>query len=179
MRKPKPAVVNGSDGAQINGGGPIIETATDDDSTTLNGAGAETFIDPATVAGSDGIGDTGQPKRGRGRPKGSGKAQKETVRAVGFEGVAGILIGLHSMLAGIARSPELELSESEAEKIAKASVHVARLYNIETTEKAAAWANLAGALGGAYIPRIIAINVRRKMEMQERKQSGVVNFPRN
>jgi hypothetical protein len=88
-------------------------------------------------------------------------------------------MGVHSMLATIARAPELELSEDEAAKIAKASVAVAKLYNIETTEKAAAWANLAGALGGAYIPRFLAINFRKSQEAAQRKggNGNVTNFP--
>ena len=85
---------------------------------------------------------------------------------------------MHSTLAAIARAPELELNEAEAEKIAKASVSVAKLYNVETTEKATAWANLIGVVGAAYVPRFIALNMRRKMEAAERRAGGnVTNFP--
>jgi hypothetical protein len=83
------------------------------------------------------------------------------------------------MLAAIAKTPELELSEEEAAKLAKASLAVAKQYNVETTAKAAAWANLAGCIGGIYVPRLMAANFRKKAEAAQRKSgnAGVVNFP--
>ena len=91
-------------------------------------------------------------------------------------------MGVHTMLAAIAKTPELELSEDEATKLARASLAVAKQYNVETTAKAAAWANLAGCVGGIYVPRLMAANFRRKAEAIARKAGngaspGVVNFP--
>jgi len=179
MARGKRSVENGSGGIESYVDGPVIETPAEPDHSANGSASFEGFTDPASV-GQDGAGDSGQPaKRGRGRPKGSGNKQKaETVRSIGIEGVAGILLTVHSTLAAIARAPELELNEAEAEKIAKASVSVAKLYNVETTEKATAWANLIGVVGAAYVPRFIALNMRRKMEAAERRAGGnMTNFP--
>lgn len=170
---------NGTDGSEINLGGPVGQAAPEPDNAA-SGTAPEQFTDPASI-GENGSGDGGQPaRRGRGRPKGSGTKQKtETGRTLGADGVSGILLSVHSMLAIIAKSPELELSEVEADKIAKATIAVAKLYNVETTEKAAAWANLIGCVGAAYIPRAISINLRRKTEAAERRGQApnVTSFP--
>lgn len=170
---------NGNSGAEIDLGGPVSEIASDPDSASGGtDAGTEGFVNPASV-GENGSDPGGQPRRGRGRPKGSGrKAQTETVRSLGVDGVAGILVSVHSMLAAISKSPELELSEDEAAKIAKAAIAVADLYDLQTTKKATAWANLMGCLGAAYIPRFVSVNVRKKMEAAERKANpNVTQFP--
>ena len=160
--------------------GPISEIAAEPDSS---GGGSEPavseFTDPITATGTDGSSLGEQPKRGRGRPRGSKNTrEKETVRTVGADGVAGILLTIHSVLAVIARAPELELSEDEAAKIAKASISVAKLYNVETTDKATAWMNLIGVAGAIYVQRGISMSVRWKMEADAKRQGATVTqFP--
>lgn len=180
MARGKRSVAFEVDSIGSDDNGPIGETPAEPDRTS--GGSPEPivneFTDPTVATGENGSSPGDQPRR-RGRPRGSkNSAQKETVRSLGIDGVAGILLTIHSTLAVIARTPELELSEDEAGKIAKASVAVAKLYNVEATEKATAWVNLIGVVGAAYVPRAIAINLRLRMDADAKRQGGnVQQFP--
>jgi len=73
----------------------------------------------------------------------------------------------------VSKCPELEISDDEAEKLAKASVAVAKLYDVKASEKALAWTNLVGIAGTVYVSRAIAISARLKAEKMERAGSNV------
>jgi hypothetical protein len=133
----------------------------------------ETFTDPAAAV-SDGGGVGGEPgqKRGRGRPRTKPAGQKETPRAIGAEGVAAILVTVHAALVAVTKLPELEISEEEASKLARASVAVAKLYDVRASEKALAWANLLGIAGSIYVTRVLAISARVTLERSVIKNAG-------
>lgn len=129
--------------------------------------GNENFVDPATAT-SPGNGSVGGSSTGRrGRPKGSknrtAKQKKETVSLDTASALASAVFAIHTGLAIIAKTPELELDENEADKITKAGLGVARHYaNVQMTEKAADWVALFSALGAVYGPRWMAIKIRRQ-----------------
>lgn len=72
------------------------------------------------------------------------------------------------MLAAFADTPELELADEEAKKIAEGIQRVQKLYNYNwISDEAAAWGNLIFALGSVYGPRYMAIRLRWKKEEEE------------
>lgn len=70
------------------------------------------------------------------------------------------LTGIHALLAAGLHAPELELSEAEAETVAKSIVAVSRHYDLQQTQKATDWGNLVVSLGVVYGGRIIRISAR-------------------
>lgn len=81
-------------------------------------------------------------------------------------------MGLHGMLAAVTRVEELELSQEEANKLAKATTMVARHYNVEVAAKTTDWIHLAMVAGGVYAPRLMAARLRMSMERSERRSTG-------
>jgi hypothetical protein len=71
------------------------------------------------------------------------------------------------MLASSLSTPELELTEDEAHKVAVASANVAEHYSVSLDPKTAAWIQLGMVCGSVYGSRIVAIYVRRQMESDE------------
>lgn len=65
--------------------------------------------------------------------------------------------------------PEMEMEESEAESLLKASSAVADLYGYQPSAKATAWLALAGTVGMIYGPRFMALRIRLKMEQDAAK----------
>lgn len=131
------------------------------------------FIDPAaaTRTGTDAGSSGGTGKRGR--PKGStNKTSKSTKKtSVDLGPFSACILGIHSMLASISRTPELELDEGESEKLAKASAAVMRHYvELDVSQKAADWTNLFLALGGIYGPRLVARKFRKQAEHAAHRQ---------
>jgi hypothetical protein len=74
------------------------------------------------------------------------------------------LTGIHALLAAGMSAPELELTPTEAETVAKNIVAVARHYDLQQTAKATDWGNLIVALGVVYGGRFIRISARKKAE---------------
>ena len=142
------------------------------DTDSLNGIGVE-VISPDSVSESGDTTPTGRKrnknfgvKRG---PRGSRK-QNSTENS---DNLAAMLLGLHTMMALIASSPELELSEDEAIKLGKAIQHVNSLYeDAVIPEKPAAWIHLAMVTGGIWIPRVMAMRSRWQREEKENSQSS-------
>lgn len=76
-------------------------------------------------------------------------------------------MGVHYSIAKLARFPEFELAEDEAEAIAESAREVAKHYNIEEIaglEKHLAVANLVAVLGGIYGRKFLDAAARRKSE---------------
>lgn len=74
------------------------------------------------------------------------------------------------MLAGITKTPELALEESEAAELATALNTVNNYYRVEVAEKTMAWINLAMVGGMIYGSRLIAIRERRSSARAERAE---------
>lgn len=159
---------------------PNAETATgngDADIVSLgpgdSGNGSlKGFIDPASAASGrsgDSAGTSGPRKRGR--PAGSKNASKaQKTGKIDLGPFSGCILGIHTMLASISRTPELELDEAESEKLAKASSNVLRHYvDLDVSQKAADWTNLFMALGAIYGPRVFAHKMRKAKEREARQ----------
>jgi hypothetical protein len=84
------------------------------------------------------------------------------------------------MGAAILETPELELDEGEATKIADAVANVAAQYEHKLNPKVMAWLNLAMVSGGIYGTRIFAIRARIVAEVASKSapkpQPQVVNI---
>lgn len=65
------------------------------------------------------------------------------------------------MLAAIAKVPELELDQSEADALARAVANVARHYNLKASSKAVDWTGLIMCIGTVYGSRAVAIRASR------------------
>lgn len=139
------------------------------------------------------VGDAPAPKRG-GWPKGksrgdtnrnnggSGSASNGTARTartqekasqLDLSGIAGALVGIHMALAAIANVPELVMDDQEAENIAKSVVNVARHYpKVAGSQKLIDWSMLVGALGMAYVPRIMMVRDRLKKNGAKQNDSA-------
>jgi hypothetical protein len=74
------------------------------------------------------------------------------------------LLSLHVMVAGITKTPELELDPAEAKKIAESLAQVSKLFPIGLTDKQLALSNLGITLAGVYGTRAIAIRARHMRE---------------
>jgi hypothetical protein len=95
---------------------------------------------------------------------GSPTAQKKAVHLIGDERVlSGAIVSVHEVAAMMLKSPELELDEGEALKLAQALIRLQSFYPaIDVPAKALAWAQLVIACGQVYGPRIVAISKRPK-----------------
>ncbi len=125
-------------------------------------------VEPTSIPrGSD------EPKRGRGRPKGSstGAAASGSARATEKEtsqDLTAILLSTHMMLAAFLQVPELELDANEAKRLGDAVARVNKLYGgFMLSEKSMAWINLMMAGGAVYGPRVVAYGVRAKKERKK------------
>lgn len=106
-----------------------------------------------------------------------GKDTRQTVKptskvakgSIDVNSVQFALTGIHALLAAGMAAPELELSETEAETVAKNIVAVTRHYDLQQTAKATDWGNLVVSLGVVYGGRLIRISARRKVEKAARR----------
>lgn len=107
----------------------------------------------------------------------NGTERKETSRpaakvakgSIDVNSVQFALTGIHALLAAGMHAPELELSETEAETVAKNIVAVTRHYDLQQTQKATDWGNLVVSLGVVYGGRIIRISARTRSEKAARR----------
>ncbi len=84
------------------------------------------------------------------------------------------LSGIHALLAVGLSSPELNLSDAEAETVAKNIVAVGRHYDLQQTAKATDWGNLVVSLGVVYGGRFMSIGMRQSAEKKAAR--AVVNL---
>lgn len=146
------------------------------------------IFDGATVATpafessgkDDGGNDSGAggvpPKRGRGRPKGSGTKKAREAHAIDLSGLEKLLLSLHAGLAAITHTPELQLDESEAKSMSTAAARVARHYPIldKIGDKAIDHANLVVVLSSVYGSRAIAWGMRRTAEKAKPTEAEII-----
>jgi hypothetical protein len=79
-----------------------------------------------------------------------------------------MFVGLHVMLAGATKTPELAIAEEEGEAFMGAAGRVMRHYSVEATQRTLDWIAFAGCAGGIYGPRAVAIALRRREEGRSR-----------
>src|SRR5436190_20555918 len=122
-------------GIQPNGGATVPDATSGTDGnpqgngSVENGANGDSgIVNPESLysGGSTNDGTADAPKRGRGRPKGSGNKSKEAPSSGDIGALTAIILSLHVGLAYAA--PEMELEKAEAEMVAAAIVRVERHY---------------------------------------------------
>lgn len=161
------------------------------DSGPVNNASGLTIIDPADIDGSAGDGNSdgrntgdnaGEPvRKRRGRPAGSARTARAKKATLDINGVEGILLSAHTLLAAIAKTPELILDKDEAKQLAEGIANVSRHYDLETTQKGMDWGNLIMVVGMIYGTRIFAIRAKKasskKPDVPQTMASNVVDIP--
>lgn len=155
--------------------------ATSSDDTNAGDAGnsdsedggiASITIDPASVGRTDdaGSGDS-EPRRGRGRPRGSGTAQKAKALPLNVSGVEKLLIGIHGGIAMLSGRMEWSLDttekafdgKTESEFLSQSMMDVAKHYGAGVLDqKTVDWLNLIQCLAIVYGGRLVAIRMSRK-----------------
>lgn len=78
-----------------------------------------------------------------------------------------VLQGFHEIAAFATASPELILSEKEADELDKAIKQVQQFYTTTINPKAVAWFNLTCIAGMIYLPRMFEIYRRVKAQKAE------------
>jgi hypothetical protein len=73
---------------------------------------------------------------------------------------------MHAIIAAAVNVPELELDQSEADRLAKALGDIAKHHPTVINPRVADYVHLATALGVVYGPRVMAIRHRRAKEKQ-------------
>ena len=80
------------------------------------------------------------------------------------------------MGASFLKIPELMISESESEALAKSVARVAEFYDFAIlSDEAMAWVNLAMVAGGIYGPRFVAATLRPSEE--KKPAANVTSWP--
>lgn len=172
----------GGESGNLNGIGSEIrdsESGPDTGTDTGGETGTGIFQDPGTLKGVYIDSESGEPKKRRGRPPGSGKGKtpgssspkSKTVPTL--IGIEKILLSMHMMGAAMIGVPELQLSEDESKQLADSIERVAALYDMGMSEKAIAWSQLLMVAGATYGPRIFAYQLRTKAESAAEKKSKV------
>lgn len=140
-------------------------TGGDSASDAGRGTGGIERIDPATLGG--GITDPGDgtsPKRGRGRPKGSGgkSPAPQASNQLSVNGLESILLSTHMLLATVAKQPAFVIDATEAKALATAIKAVQDQYPVTKIDaKIAVLIQLGATVGMVYGPRIVAIKFAR------------------
>jgi hypothetical protein len=132
-------------------------------------AGFNTF-DPTTGNPDRGSGDSGTPRRGRGRPPGSktkthypgSTPTPASEKKNNLSGLEGVLITIHMAAAKVLECPELQLAEEEGKALAQAVQRVNEQYTTQLNPKILAWMQLAMVAGSIYGTRIYAIRARQQ-----------------
>lgn len=145
-----------------------------------DGAIGSTIVDPNAIDGSVAVGP--EPAAGRrkrrdaGVPRGPrGTGSKKEIVSVDLSSLAGMLAGVHAMLAMAAHTPELEITEAEASQFMKAGQNVLRHYSVQATQKTIDWLAFVGVTVTIYGTRIAAVGFRKREERQP-KNDNVVQF---
>lgn len=122
-------------------------------------------IDGNASAGSGNVGNAGTQPRRRGRPPGSknrpadGSTPQKTSNDLGVN-LEELLLSIHCMGAVFLQSPELELDDDEAKKIAHHLKKVSALYNHTFDPKTIIWCGFLFTLAEIYGTRGVAIYKR-------------------
>jgi hypothetical protein len=100
-------------------------------------------------------------KKKRGRQPNAPKKSESS------EAIAGALVSIHGLLAGITKIPELELTEPEGKAISKALEDVANAYDFAPSPQTQAIIGLAVTVTSVYGMRIYAYKLRLAEEKSE------------
>jgi len=71
-------------------------------------------------------------------------------------------------VGGLTQTPELELSDNEANMLARPMSEILSMYGVEIDPKVMAWMELAGAASYVYGPRIAMVRMRLAEEKAKR-----------
>lgn len=168
------------DGSGV-GSGPIDAGAifgagggsSGDDTGSGDGSGsgdADEFVRNAD--GSIKRNKDGSPRKRRGRKPGvSNRPGAPSKAKLSVEGVTALLLSIHTMGAAALKTPELALTEGEAQSMASAVANVARHYPTQIDPRVLDWSNLIMCLGMAYGPRLYNIRERQEQERRQRRAS--------
>lgn len=152
---PDPDVDENSPGIDATGNPVDSDTGVAVDPAAAFGADIRGSDDSGTARTDDGT----APKR-RGRRPGSSNKKA----SLDLSGLEAILLSVHTMGAVALKSPELAIGKDEAEKLASAINQVQQYYPMTVDPKTMAWLNLAGIAGMIYVPRLILMAKRQKVE---------------
>lgn len=169
--KPYLLPVDKSNGGNESGASsPEILYGIDEPSTIKLGAAA---AEPEPTADT---GDGGEPRRTKsgaidGRtlrrgPRGPRSQKPGTAAVIDF---AGVLLGIHSMLATFTGAEEFSIHEDEAKELGDAIKTVLETRNVPINPETLAWINLGTATTKIYGTRLWAYALRTKGERQARK----------
>lgn len=114
-----------------------------------------------------------EPKQ-RGRPKGSGAksttskpTKTQAKKDADAASLAKQIQGIHVMLSMFLQMPELAISDSESQMLAKSLNTVAEEYGLSLDGKTGATIQLLGAAAIIYVPRALAVIQRQKATISE------------
>lgn len=159
-----------------------IERAIGPESEIRGTFGQVEFVDPSasgtasdtgTDAGNTGSGSsdfnpgTSSGPGARTKRKYTRRGTQEN-KALHLDGWSDAMMAIHSALAGIAKCPELELDEQEAQKVTGALDRLAAFYHVEPSPAVKMWMQVSGAFAQVYGPRMIAIKVRLDREKRDK-----------
>jgi hypothetical protein len=83
---------------------------------------------------------------------------------------------VHSGIAAMTGTPELELDKAETDMLAQASANVLAQFDIAPDPKTQAIIGLLMACGAVYGPRVVVIRTRKSQERKEEKgEAGIYN----
>ena len=119
----------------------------------------------------DALGRDNTRKRGP-APGSARKTQTSTVTLI-----ERLLIGIHTMGAAALKSPHWELSQSEANELAKAAANVQAQYDIALDAKTEAWLGLATVAGAMYAPRVMVSWHLAKENAKRVREARQANAP--
>jgi hypothetical protein len=109
---------------------------------------------------------------GRASPRAAAPQAPLSVDALAFS-----ITGIHALLSATLQIPELALDKSEGDALAKALANLQRFYNIQVTEKALAWSNLAMTLATVYGTRLGAIAARKAADKRPKPAGATILRP--
>lgn len=159
------------EGNAIVGDNSAAIFASDDDGTAK-----QDFLDPASaIYSSDSGGGPSDSSAGTGGDTATRRARRDKGQKRGprasvpnyLGGFEGLILAVHSGLSAVMHTPEFELDETEAKKLANATDELARFYNVAPSAEVKVWMNFVGAAGAVYAPRFVAIAARKKRERAE------------
>jgi hypothetical protein len=171
-------VIEGSDIDTSSAGERIAGETVSSDNHSADGT---IIIEPSTLggnaSGSAASGNSTGKRRGR-KPGSRNRSTKSTNAQIDLNGLEFILLSAHEMLAGITKTPELELDGEEGKKLALSIGNVARHYDMTMSAKAMDWTAFFMTIGALYGSRLAAIRMRRMMERKEAVDGTVRNATR-
>jgi hypothetical protein len=150
----------------VDAGNAAIDPATADAAGTSTGRGSRRSRNSGTRS-------SGDDKR-ESRLTAKRERSKEAAKDLGV-----FFASTHWFMAAVSKCPELNITETDANKMGEALQRVNDLYDgAVMSPKVAAWYNLAMAMGGVYVPMFITIKAKKKMKKNPAPTLSIVQ-PQN